>query len=120
MGKAAGIADAGIKFDHVHWYLTHYTPFIPQQDVLSKQILSKTPKELQFVERSVFKKEANNQNLRNFLLGSQETNNVPILIGFQHRDSQESQNLNNDYLLKITTFQELPVTSAQCVIGTEK
>ena len=104
MGKAAGIADAGNKFDYVHWYLTHYIPSIPQQDILSKQVLSKKPKELQFVERSVFRKELNNQNLRNFQLGSQETNNVPILIGFQHRESQESQNLNIDSLLKITTF----------------
>ena len=42
--------------------------------------------------------------------------NVPIwiIIGFQQRDRQDSQNLNND------TFCRLPVVSAQCIIGTEK
>ena len=42
--------------------------------------------------------------------------NVPIwiIIGFQQRDRQDSQNLIND------TFCRLPVVSAQCFIGTEK
>ena len=42
--------------------------------------------------------------------------NVPIwiTIGFQQRDRQDSQNLNND------TFCMLPITTAQCIIGTEK
>ena len=42
--------------------------------------------------------------------------NVPIwiIIGFQQRDRQDSQNLNND------TFCRLPATSAQAVIGTKK
>ena len=49
-------------------------------------------------------------------MGSQESMNIPIqiTIGFQQRDRQDSQNLNND------TFCRLPVTSAQCVIGKEK
>ena len=61
-------------------------------------------------------KEVNNRNLWNFELGSQESLNVSIriIIGFQHRDRQDSQNLNND------TFCSLPVVSAQCIIGTEK
>ena len=36
-----------------------------------------------------------------------------IIIGFQQRDRQDSQNLNND------TFSRLPVVCAQCVIGAE-
>ena len=35
-------------------------------------------------------------------------------MGFQQRDRQESPNLNNG------TFSRPPVTSAQCIIGTEK
>ena len=63
-----------------------------------------------------FLKEVNNQNLWNFELGSHENMNVPIwvIIGFQQRDRQDSQNLNKD------TFCRLPVVSAQCIIGTEK
>ena len=37
-----------------------------------------------------------------------------IIIGFQQREGQDSQNMNND------TFYGPPVTSAQCIIGTEK
>ena len=61
-------------------------------------------------------KEVNNQNLWNFELGAQESMNVPIwiIIGFQRRDRQDSQNLIND------TFCRLPVVSAQCIIGTDK
>ena len=76
--KAGGIADARIRIDHIHWYVPHYTPSIHQQSTLSKQILSKTPSELRYVERSVFMKEVNNQNLWNFELGSHENMNVPI------------------------------------------
>ena len=117
--KAAGIADARIKIDHIHWYIPHYTPSTQQQNTLSKQILSKTPTELRYVERSVFMKEVNNQNLWNFELGSHENMNMPIwiIIGFQQRDGRDRQESQN---LKIDTFCRLPVVSAQCIIGTEK
>ena len=113
--KAGGIADARIRIDHIHWYVPHYTPSIQQQSTLSKQFLSKTPTELRYVERSVFMKQVNNQNVWNFELGSQENMNVPIciIIGFQQQDRQDSQNLIND------TFCRLPVVSAQYIIGTE-
>ena len=83
---------------------------------LNKLTLHNKPTELRYVERSVFMKEVNNQNLRNFELGSQENMKVPIWIikGFHQRDRQHSQNLNTD------TFCRLPVVSAQGVIGTEK
>ena len=114
--KANGIADARIKIDHIHWYVPHFTPSIQQKSTLSKQILSKTPTELRYVERSVFMKEVNNQNLWHFELGSHKNMNVPIwiIVGFQQRDRQDSQNLIND------TFCRLPVVSAVCIIGTEK
>ena len=114
--KAGGIADARIKIDHIHWYVPHYTPSMAQQGILSDQILNIKPTQLRYVERSVFMKKVNNQNLWNFELGSHENMNVPIwiIIGFQQRDRQDSRNLNND------TFCRLPVVSAQCVIGTEK
>ena len=114
--KADGIAGARIKIDHIHWYVPHYTPSIQQQSILSKQISSKTPTELRYIEQSVYMKEVNNQNLWNFELGSQESMNVPvwIIIGFQQRDRQDSQNLDID------TFSSLPVVIAQCLIGTEK
>ena len=114
--EAGATADARNKIDHIHWYVPHYIPSMQQQSIISKQFLNKAPTELRYVERSVFMEEVNNQNLWNFELGTQESMNVPIwiIIGFQLRDRQDSQNLNND------TFYRLPVVSAQCVIGTEK
>ena len=114
--KAGGIAEARNKIDHIHWYVPHYTPSMKQQGILSDHILNNKPTELRYVERSVFMKQVNNQNVWNFELGSQQNMNVPIwiIIGFQQQDRQGSQNLNND------TFCRLPVVSAQCIIGTEK
>ena len=114
--KSGGVADARIKIDHIHWYVPHYTPSMPQQAIKSEQILNNKPTELRYVERSVFMNEVNNQKLWSFELGSQENMNVPIwiIIGFQQQDRQDSQNFNND------TFCRLPVVSAHCVIGTEK
>ena len=53
LDKAAGIADARIKIDLV---IPHYTPSIQQQVILSKQFLGKTPTELRYNERTVFRK----------------------------------------------------------------
>ena len=112
--KPAGIADARIKTDHIHWYVPLYTHSVQQQNLIMKQISDKIPTELKYV---VFMKEVNNQNLWNFELGSQfEVMNLPIWIirGFQQRDRQNSQNLNKD------TFCRLPFIRAHCIIGTEK
>ena len=47
------------------------------------QIGKKTPTQLRYIERSVFMKEVNNQNLWNFELGSHENLNVPIWIFYR-------------------------------------
>ena len=61
-------------------------------------------------------REVNTQKLWSFELGTEEGINVPtwIVVGFQQRDWQVSQNLNNDALYRP------PVSSAQSIIGTEK
>ena len=60
--------------------------------------------------------ELNDQNLWNFEMGSQENMNVPmwIVVGFQQRDRQDSQNL------KKVSFCRLLVVSAQCVNSMEE
>ena len=35
LDRAPGIADARIKFDHIHWYVPHYKTSILQQRILS-------------------------------------------------------------------------------------
>ena len=76
--KVGIIADARIEIDHIHWYVSHFSPSMLQQTKLSKEILGKTARELSYIEQSVFMKEVNNQNLWNFDLGNQENMNAPV------------------------------------------
>ena len=116
LNKANAINNGKIRIKALEWYVPHYTPSIHQQSILSKQILNKTPTQIQYPERSVFMKEVNTQILWTFELGTQEGINIPtwIFVAFQQNDRQHDQNLNND------TFVRLPVISAQVVIGTER
>ena len=116
LNKANAINNGKIRINAIEWYVPHYTPSMQQQSILSKQILNKTPTQIQYPERSVFKKEVNTQNFWTFELGTQEGISIPTLIfvAFQQNDRQHDQNLNND------TFVGLPMISAQVVIGTER
>ena len=116
LNKANGINLGRIKINAIEWYVPHYTPSIQQQSILSRQIINKTPTEINYPERSVFMKEVNTQNFWTFELGTQEGINIPtwIFVAFQQNDRQHDQILNND------TFVRLPVISAQVVIGTER
>ena len=60
------------------WYVPYYTTSPKEQGILKKQIQDKIPTELRYVEKSVFMKEVNTQNLWSFELGIQEGINVPI------------------------------------------
>ena len=116
LNKGNAINNGKIRINALEWYVPHYTPSMQQQSILSKQILNKTPTQIQYPERSVFMKEVNTQNVWTFELGTQEGISIPtwIFIAFQQNDRQHDQNLNND------TFVRLPVISAQVVIGTER
>ena len=103
------------KINAIEWYVPHYTPSLEQQNLLLNQILKKMATQHEYPERSVFLKEVNSQNFWTFKLGAQERINVLIWIYviFQQNNRQHDQKLNND------TFYRMPVTSAQCIIGTE-
>ena len=79
-------------------YVPHYTPSIPHQAMLFKQILGMASTEHQYVERFVFIKEVLTHFFWNFELGTQQDKNVPIwiIVGFQKTDRPGSQNLNNN------------------------
>ena len=85
-----------VKIKSIDWYVPQYRASISQQAILSKQLLSKTPTQLQYIEESVFMEEVKTQNLQTFELGTQEEINVAIWItvGFQQKERQGSQNLN--------------------------
>ena len=116
LNKHNAVANGRFKIISLDWYVPHYSPNLEEYNKLMNQIKKKTPTLLHYPERSVFMKEVNTQNLWTFELGTQEGINVPIWIfeAFQQNDRQNDQNLNND------TFDRPLVTSAQCIIGTEK
>ena len=114
LNKAGTINNAKTKINSLEWYVLHYSPSLEEYNKLMNQIRNKTPTNLHYPEKSVFKKEVNTQNFWTFELGVQENINVPIwvFVAFQQMDRQNDQNSNND------TFYRMPVTSAQCIIGT--
>ena len=116
MNKGNEINNGKIKINAIEWYVPQYTPSMQQQSILSKQIINKSPTQIEYPERSVFMKEVNTQNFWTFELGTQKGINIPtwIFVAFQQNDRQNDQNSNND------TFIRLPVTSAQVAIGTER
>ena len=115
LNKANATNNAKIKIKCLEWYVPHYTPSFNEYNKLMTQVKQKTPKNLHYLERSVFKK-VNTQNFWTSELGIQKGVNVPIWIYvvFPENDRQHDQNLNND------TFITLPVICAQVFIGTDR
>ena len=72
LNKDNAINIGKIKIIAIEWYVPHYTPSMQQQSILSKQIINKTPTQIQYPEKSVFMKEVNTQNFWTFELGTQE------------------------------------------------
>ena len=103
LNKANATIFGKTKIISIELFVPHYTPSIPQQARLSKQILSRTPTELQYVERSVFMKGVNTQNFWIFELGTKAGLNFPIwiIVGPQQRDRQHSK------ILTMKTFVDL-------------
>ena len=116
LNKNDATNNAKIKINGIEWYVPHYIPSLEEYNKLQIQIKQKTPINLHYPERAVFMKEVNTQIFWTFEQGTQEGVNVPIWIhvAFQQHDRQHDQTLNND------TFYRMPVTSAQCIFGTEK
>ena len=116
LNKHNAVANGRVNINSLDWYVPHYSPNLEEYNKLMNQIKKNTPTLLHYPERSVFMKEVNTQNLWSFELGTQEGINVSIwiFVAFQQNDRQNNQNLNNDI------FYRPLVTSAQCIIGTEK
>ena len=116
MNKDSTVTNGRVKINSLDWYVPHYSANFEEYTKLMTQNKKNTPTLLHYPEKSVFMKEVNTQNLWTFELGTQEGINIPIwiFVAFQQNDRQSDQNLNND------TFYRPPVTSAQCIIGTEK
>ena len=98
LNKAEENADTRTNVDNIHWCIHRYPPSSPQQGILYKPILSKTPTEIRYIEPSVFMKEVKNQNLWEFETTNPENISVSVLaiVGFQQGDRQDSQSLRID------------------------
>ena len=114
LNKSNAINNGKIKFNAIEWYVPHCTPSMQKQSLFSKQLINKTPTQIQYPERSVFMREVNTQFFWTFELGTQEGINIPtwVFVAFQQNDRQHDQNLNNDslsdfqlYLLKSLSVQ---------------
>ena len=116
LNKDNAVGNGRVKINSLDWYVPHYSPNLEEYNKLMNQIKKNSPTLLHYPERSIFMNEVNTQNLWTFELGTQEGINVPIwiFVAFQQNDRRNDQNLNND------TFYRPLVTSAQCIIGTEK
>ena len=57
LNKCNAISNGKSRINAIEWYVPHCTPSMQQQSILSKQIINKTPTEIQYPERSVFMKE---------------------------------------------------------------
>ena len=98
MNKANQSNNAKIKINCIEWYIPPYALGLEQQKILSKQILGKIPMEPQFSERTLLMEELITRTFWPFELRTQEGIKIPIwtIVGFQQRDRQNSQHLNND------------------------
>ena len=116
LNKGDATNDAKIKINSIEWLVSQYIPGVKEQIIIMDQIVKKIPMDVHYVERSVFMQEVKTQKVWQFHLGTEEAVSITfyLKIGFQQPDGENSQNLNND------TFIRLPVTSAQCPIGSEK
>ena len=116
MNRATATNNAKAKIISLDWCVPHLSPNLEEHHKLMNQITKNSPRLLHYPEGSVFMKKVKTQNFWTFELGTHESINVPIwiFVAFQQNDRQNGQILNND------TFYRPPLTSAQCIIGTEK
>ena len=103
--KANATNNDKFNINGIEWYVPRYPSSMEQQKLISKQFLIKVVTELRHVEGSIFMK-VNSRIFWTFELVTQEGINVPIwiIVAFQQRDRQESQNSSN------YTFYGHPVT----------
>ena len=108
-GNAVDAAKVVVK--DISWYVPHYVPILENQQLVFNQIINKDPTELNYTERSVFRKDVNTNNYWTFELGNsggEAAQSTPtfLIVGFQAHDN--------------AIFDRLPISNAVCKIGLEK
>ena len=114
--RIAAIAHAKVVIKDIAWYVEKFTPNLENQQLIADQLLSETPTELYYEERTVFRKKISNDGLWTFELGIESGKNIPswVIIGFMADNKFDSQLHDN------SVFDWLPISQAVCRIGSEK
>ena len=78
----------GPNMDDISLYVPHYTPSISSQKLMLGHIVSKTPTELSFIERSSYMKNKTTENDWTFEPGVGDGVDIPVyvLAGFLQKD----------------------------------
>ena len=112
------IADvAKLTINDISLYVSHYTPSVENQTLVTNVVLNKEPITMGYVERKVFTKQVNTNSSWNFELGVEAGMQLPIyvIVGFQSADRLgPAQTQNNG------VFDQLPIIEAYCKIGSVK
>ena len=66
------VANAKIIIKDIAWYVEKYTPNLDNQQLIADQLLSETPTELYYEERSVFRRKITNNGLWTFRVRNRE------------------------------------------------
>ena len=85
--RGAGVDAAKVVVKDISWYIPHYVPNLENQQLVMDQILNKDPTELHYIERVVFRKDVNTNNIWTFELGKSNNESCPIfvIVGLQAR-----------------------------------
>ena len=80
LSKARRIDEARIETYTIHSYLPHYTLSTTQRGIITEQFSEETPMEFRYIERYVFLKNVNDQNVWKVELRPQQEMSSPMKI----------------------------------------
>ena len=85
--RTAAVDAANVIVKDISWYIPHYIPSIENQQLVLNQKLNKDPTELNYIERTVFRKDVNTNNNWTFELGNSSIESPTFVsVGFQARN----------------------------------
>ena len=106
--RGNGVDVAKIVIKDIGWYIPHFTPNLENQHFMMDQLLNKDSTEIYYMERIVFRKDVNTNNIRSFDLGnSGESTPIFAIVGFKDRKKLIRKHDN-------ATFDRLPLSNAVC------
>ena len=107
---------AKVVIKDIAWYVEKFTPILDNQQLIASQILTETPTELYYEERSVHRRKITNNGLWTFELGIESGKNIPswVIVGFMEDVRFDSQLHDN------SVFDWLPISQAVCRLGSDR